>query len=209
MASRSDSFFGLAHRRPPVGPLLSQPALGTPGHEHSGITGQMQMVRAYALALEKKSQQLDRYLTAVEGKCPVHFAASGKLVTHDTKTTFQTCHMKSGDTFPFDDGYRRFKRNFVFEPYTYCYYCGSPQDHGHTYTASNCHSDFYSRGLCPWAHFTFVVVFSIWHDEGLKKEMVEELKGLGETTTYDQFVRWCLSENLEQGEYTKMLEAFL
>jgi hypothetical protein len=116
--------------------------------------------------------------------------------------------LKSGATFP-SDRFGTFRKAFKFKPYTYCYYCGSPQDHRSTYMAPTRHVDKYGRNPCLWSEFTFAVVFTLWHTEGVQEEMVTEFDGLREITTGFEFAQWCAEEHLEDGEYTKMLEVFL
>jgi hypothetical protein len=130
----------------------------------------------------------------------------------DRSSDSSTSHLTSascqlnGANFPFSD-YKEFKKAFIYEKYTYCYYCGSPQDRNRNGEAPHCHRDAgFSKGPCLWADFPYAVVFSIWHTKGLQEEM---LAAFGLDRDYGKFVAWCKEEHAQRGEFTKMLEVFL
>jgi len=183
--------------------ILTQPLPTFSQLPSSIVTARVQQVKESQTDRMEKSSKLDQFLKIVNLSCPVHFMTSGKLVTHEGP--FRSFH----PTFPFED-YLAFKKKFIFERYTYCYYCGSPQDHKGRSEAPSCHRNAGFRGKpCPWADFPQVVVFMIWHDAGgVRSEMMENFKLEG-ATSYDKFMAWCKKEDSHAGEFTKLLEVFL
>jgi hypothetical protein len=115
-----------------------------------------------------------------------------------------------GHSFP-SGIFNGFKRTFKFADFTYCFFCGSPQDRKFRLEAPIRHKTGgvkFSRTPCPWTDFTFAVVFSIWYTEGVRMQMISDFM-LEEAMTYEQFVVWCSEDLSHIGEYTKMLEVFL
>jgi hypothetical protein len=182
-----------------------------------------------------KSHDLDGFLKIIRGHCPVHFATSGELVTGCEplkpkdpleppprpcplwKESQERLSARGGTdtgsetTFPLRD-YLAFKKGFKYEPYTYCHFCGSPQDYKGSKEAPDCHRTAgYGKKFCRWADFPQVVVFSIWcaaRAEDVRKEMVANFQ-LKEPMSDDEFATWCTTEDKVGGEYTKMMEVFL
>jgi hypothetical protein len=154
-----------------------------------------------------KSARLDRFLVLVRDKCPVEFVTSGQLLPHNA---FAGCSYPEGLRVPMNN-YLPFKRSFRnFEKFAYCWNCGSPQDRSGNQESPDCHRAFkYGRGMvCPWADFTFVAVFCMWHLPHLQAALLEAF-ALSSEMTYDDFVEWLALEEKEAGEYFKLLEVFL
>jgi hypothetical protein len=182
-----------------------------------GIAAREKWVREGRTARQEKSCALSGFLSTVEGHCPVHFVTSaGQLEKHATAasnggSSFQSCPLGgSRDRFPFTK-YLEFKKKFTFEPYTYCYYCGSPQDQNGRREAPVCHlrpGVGFGGKLCPWADFPFAVVFSIWHTKHFREEMMATF-GLDKAMSDDEFAAWCNEEDAGAGEYFKLLEVFM
>ena len=105
--------------------------------------------------------------------------------------------------------YINFKRSFVYARFTYCYYCGSPQDQNWNGKAPACHKQAgFGSKPCPWADFPYAVVYSIWHTGQVREKMISNFR-LEMAMSYDKFRKWCTEEYSDKGEYTKMLEVFL
>jgi hypothetical protein len=103
-----------------------------------------------------------------------------------------------------------FKRQFRFERFAYCYYCGMPQDRGSVKESPDCHRQVrWGRGsFCPWSDYVYIVLWCIWHTTGLRASLVQ-FYGLSEIITYDGFVEWVTEEDQLAGEYYKGLEVFV
>jgi hypothetical protein len=156
----------------------------------------------------ERSRRLDRFLNLVKGACPVHFVTTGQLLKGHS--SIELCQLDSaGTTFPLSD-FRAFKKKFCYKAFCYCFHCGSPQDHKGNGEALPCHRKAgFGHKLCPWADFPYAVVFSIWHVEDVRREMMANFQMEEAATPYDRFKAWCTEEHSDRGEYTKMLEVFV
>jgi hypothetical protein len=172
----------------------------------------------------ERSERLSRYLDIVRGSCPIHLVASRRPEVHEPggdnidndrnkKGSISVCQLQLDSAtrkiaFPFKK-FLDFKHGFRYEPYTYCHYCGSPQDHKGNQEAPASHRQAgYGGSPCPWSDFPYAVVFSIWHTNQAREEMMAHFQLEG-AMSYDEFVAWCRKTEPGKGEYTKMLEVFL
>jgi len=152
-----------------------------------------------------KSSRLDMFMTMVRGKCPIEFAATGRLLAH---VPFRGCDRASVLLPPV--GWLKYKRLFKFEPYTYCYFCGLPQDRDQNGKAPDCHRSFrFIPGtICDFADFTYLTVWTLWHTEASRVAMLANF-GLPPLMDYQDFARWAVTEEMMDGEYYKGLEVFI
>ena len=162
----------------------------------------------------EKSHLLNKLLNIVQGFYSVLFVTSaGKLVPHDHGQPFNTgcSHWpnSAAGTGPTFCDYLTFKKRFSSAArFTYCYFCGSPQDRSGSHKeAPQCYRVAGFGKVCPWADFPHMVVFFVWHTKDIRKEMIANFQ-LEEAMPYKEFVEWCVKEHRNEGEYTKMLEVF-
>ncbi|KAI9459287.1 hypothetical protein HD554DRAFT_2041944 [Boletus coccyginus] len=148
-----------------------------------------------------RTKDLDRYMPVLKGKCAYHFITKAEIVADD----FPDCPYftdSSGD-------YNVFKREFVFERFTYCFSCGMPQDRNRNGEAPSCHAGIpYGRG-CTFGSFIFRAVFCIWQNPQLRERMRLGLGLTDSLSSLGAFVDWAKKEQREEGKYHNCLEAFL
>ncbi|KZP09083.1 hypothetical protein FIBSPDRAFT_900796 [Athelia psychrophila] len=128
---------------------------------------------------------VDDYLTALNSKCIIHFAAWDIL----QECSVYYCH----DTNPTTNwaDYPAFKRSFTFEQFMYCFHCGTPND-------TPCNNFFQpaahiniSPPACEWKHLVFKTIFVLWaHSDVFKMVFFESYsQGLSDIT-FKQFTKW-------------------
>jgi hypothetical protein len=151
----------------------------------------------------EKSDRLDQFLPIIENMCAVDFAISGELVPH---TPFHDCTSEHGIPA---DGWLPFKKIYKWNGFSYCWHCGVPQDRYSSREAPECHRQFgYGRVICPWADFSFLLVYSLWHLPARRQELINDFD-LDPSMTYSQFMEWTKVEEKELGKYFNGLEVFL
>jgi hypothetical protein len=146
---------------------------------------------------------LSKYLEILRGFCPVEFVSDcPELCAHG----FNSCQGPR----PPQGEYLAFKRLFKFAPYTYCFNCGTPQDHNGNDEAPPCHRTHkYAKGVqCPWADLLFVVAYCLWQHPGLRDQLVNAFH-LAPTLSLADYTEWLAGEDKRAGEYTKLVEVFL
>lgn len=153
----------------------------------------------------EKTRQLDKFMPALKGRCPYHFA---------TKETLVDAHAGRCPVMPYLSGaeqYMEFRKSFEFEAYGYCYSCGIPQDRARNGEGPECHSahKFSAKKACPFSSFIFKVTFCIWENNQLRQEMRRGLYVRNKLSTLGEFIEWAKEEEEELGKYHNCLEAFL
>lgn len=90
---------------------------------------------------------MSNYLDALNGKCIIHFAAWDTL--RDCTAFYCDAEFPVAN---WRDYYGPFKRAFTFEPYTYCFHCGTPNDKQcDNYFQPAAHMNI-SPSNCAWKH---------------------------------------------------------
>lgn len=153
----------------------------------------------------EKTRQLDKFMPALKGRCPYHFATEGTLVD---------AHAGRCPVMPALSGseqYMKFRKSFEFEPYAYCYSCGIPQERARNGEGPECHSahKFSGKKGCSFSSFIFKVTFCIWENHRSRQEMRRGLYVRNKLSTLDEFIEWAKEEEEELGKYHNCLEAFL
>ncbi|KAG1830491.1 hypothetical protein DFJ58DRAFT_736947 [Suillus subalutaceus] len=151
-----------------------------------------------------RSSRLDKFMRVLRDKCPVHFGNVAVLVPEAN----HRCTVEGSVPMHL---YREFKLSFSFERYSYCFQCCLPQSQNGNGEEPACHAGFsYKPGdKCPFAGFIFKAVFSMWHREGFRKLMIQDI-GSGELlATYPQFLTWIVQESSDEGKYINLIEVFL
>lgn len=169
----------------------------------SGPVGRAKLARATQGSRLARTQLLDKYMPALKGRCPFHFAVEGRLVDDE----WPYCpHMVA-----FSRGFDAFKRTFHFEKFAYCYVCGMPQDRDRNGEGPGCHAGhtFEKKKACVFGSFIFRVSYCLWQLPALRSEMVASI-GIGQPiTTQQEFTDWAVIEDDDEGKYHNCLEAFL
>lgn len=113
--------------------------------------------------------------------CPIHFATIGVL-----QICRGTCNLISMTS------YRDFRNSFVFEKFTYCFKCGTPNDKKrHHYYAPPFHNQEWYKGAdCPYAHFLFKAIYALWFREDLRPAFCQDL-GI-QATSEEEFTEWAI-----------------
>ncbi|KAJ8579411.1 hypothetical protein M405DRAFT_870301 [Rhizopogon salebrosus TDB-379] len=117
---------------------------------------------------------------------------------------------EESQNWPLDD-YYRFKRGFVFAPFSYCFQCCLPQSRNRNGEEPGCHAGFsYRKGeTCPFAGFIFKTVFCIWHMQAFRELMIRDIVPERTLSSAEEFSAWALEEDADDGKYNNCLEAFL
>lgn len=148
-----------------------------------------------------RTKDLDRYMPALKGKCAYHFVTKAEIVPD---------HFPDCPNFTDSGGeYDMFKREFVFERFSYCFSCGMPQDRNRNGEAPLCHAGIpYGRG-CTFGSFIFRAVFCIWQSPQLRDGMRRDLDVTEPLSSCSAFADWAKKEQREHGKYHNCLEVFL
>jgi hypothetical protein len=149
----------------------------------------------------KKTSLLDRFMGRLKGCCPFHFA-SGNGIQQD--------HANCEFRYLADGNYLGFKHLFKFKNYSNCFHCGLPQNNNRNAEEPACHSGFtYRTGQkCEFAGFIFKVVYALW----TSKNATLLAPTLGRPKGWDsqeEFNRWVMQEDKENGRYINLLEIFI
>jgi hypothetical protein len=169
------------------------------------VEQRVQLSRNHAQLRLDKSSFLSDTMAMTQGKCGRCFVTTGALLDH---APFLEC---PDDTFIVPgDWLRSVKSLFKFEPFTYCYNCGTPQDNRGAREAPDCHRKWkYKSGQhCPWADFIFIAVWSIWNVP-VRRDAFLLRFGLPPSTGYEEFAKWLVLEDALGGKYYNGLEMYV
>ncbi|KAH0825802.1 hypothetical protein J3R83DRAFT_8865 [Lanmaoa asiatica] len=159
---------------------------------------------ASSLALKEArlghTKDLDRYMPVLKGKCPSHFATMAEIVPD------HPCDCPFAD---FGGEYGMFKRAFVFQPFSYCFSCGMPQDRKRNGEGPLCHAGVPYGKSCTFGPFIFRAVFCIWQNPQLRDRMRHDLGLTEPLSDLEAFSGWANEEQREDGKYHNCLEVFL
>ena len=124
-------------------------------------------VVAARLSRQRMTAELNDYFEEVVGLCPVHFGYHNSL----RKCLDYNCDRHS-DFAPWEL-YPNFKARFRFDPFTYCYSCGAPNDQpDNNFYQLPCHP-FPVEMPCKWSHFVFRTIFVVWHRPDISPVLCE------------------------------------
>lgn len=184
-----------------AGPLTSPPTLVV-GDQ---VRARVQRTNDWKQKRLNKSATLDHFMTTFGGKCPVCLVTGSHLVP--AHALFDDC--SSAAAIP-RQGWLAFKRNFVFEKYSYCYSCGMPQDRNFNGESPACHRTVpWGKGsFCPWSDFICLVLWSTWYSQDIRAEALQSFQ-LPEDLSFVNFCDWVNAEDKQSGCYYNGLEVFL
>jgi hypothetical protein len=166
------------------------------------IQQRVKHTQEYTLLRLHKSTRLDKFMTMTMGKCALEFATTGLLLDHKA---FSQCRPEAVTVPTTWQGY---KRLYNWEGFSYCYFCGLPQDRNRNGEAPACHRAVSYGVPCPFADFIFIVVWTLWHTDATRAQIIQDF-GLLPDATYEQFAEWVVIEETMDGEYYKGLEVFI
>jgi hypothetical protein len=151
-----------------------------------------------------KSSFLNTCMQRTRDQCGRCFVTSGRLLTH---RPFYECP-DDGVEIPPD--WLTLKTLFTFQPFTYCWNCGTPQDRRGNKESPDCHRGwkFERRAECPWANFIYIAMWSLWHDPLHRANFLREF-GLQPNMDYVQFEKWVVDEDIQGGKYYNGLEVYM
>ncbi|KAF8119506.1 hypothetical protein EV363DRAFT_1187457 [Boletus edulis] len=181
--------------------VLSQPPRSASLPNLSGPSLRAASSLAAKEARLSRTKDLDRYMLALKGKCAYHFATKAEIVLDHFPDC--PCFIDSGGE------YNAFKREFVFEPFTYCFSCGLPQDRSRNGEAPACHAGIPYGRSCTFGSFIFRVVFCIWQNLQLRDSMRRDLRVTESLSSWSMFADWAKRDERQRGKYYNCLEAFL
>lgn len=130
----------------------------------------------------RRTNDLDRYMPALKGKCAYHFITKAEIVTD----YFPDCPYFSHSGGEYDT----FKRTFVFERFTCCFTCGLPQDRTRNGETPSCHAGIPCGKGCTFGSFIFRVVFCIWQNPQLRERMRQDLGMTESLSSCSTFANW-------------------
>jgi hypothetical protein len=201
----------VAASQPPGVPPTSSAKLpkitsSLPASNLSAITQRAEANRQSTRDRLYKTARLEKFMPLIRGNCPCCFVLSGDLTEHKP---FEGC---PGGAEPIPSDWLSFKAWFKgkFLPYCYCYNCGFPQDRHGNRESPDCHRGikFGKGNFCPWADFSFIVVWCLWHHPRHRSALLSNF-GLKPSLDYSEFIEWAVTEEVMHGEYHKALEVFL
>lgn len=136
---------------------------------------------------------IDDVFPQLLGSCPIHFAMQGNLTN-------------CGDRCGLIDmtGYQVFRNSFTFEPFTYCFACGCPNDKArHHYFSPGFHQvEWYkAKAKCPYAHYLFKAIYALWFRDDLRPSFCRALDIHADSE--EEFTEWAIQDftNLVDREY--------
>lgn len=187
--------------RPIPHPLTT--SLPYSGPTAPNIQQRQQLTLGHMRTRLEKSASLDVYMPMVQGSCPIDFAITGSLKKHQA---FSGCSLHASVIPP--PGWIEYKKIFSWKPFSYCYWCGLPQDCNNNGESPDCHRRLiWTKGVpCAFAGFTYIVVWTLWHTPTSRAALIDHF-GLPRSMTYQDFCQWATRE--DDGEYYKGLEVFL
>lgn len=155
----------------------------------------------------QKSSALDRYMTLVEGCCPVEFAITGELVQKHPCPFQGDCNAPN---IPPNGDWLQFKKSFKFARFAYCFRCGLPGDKFGKTEQPACHKGVnMSAGFhCPWDDFIYVAVHCLWHTPPRRQQIITTFL-LHQEMDYEGFKVWARQEDMLAGNYHNALEVFI
>lgn len=147
-----------------------------------------QGVRATIAGRQDMTKRLNTYMEALSRMCPTHFAGFD---------TLKDCATPSCDELnPRAEWaeYKRFKDHFQFARYTYCFFCGTPNDTAsQDYFQPSCHLNV-TPSSCRWKGFVFKTLFILWHRSDAARVELFDRHGIPHSVTLDEFAQWAVED---------------
>ena len=152
----------------------------------------------------KRTQELNKYMPRLQGKCIFHFVLKEELVPDH----FPLCQYVQDRSLVQGD-YKAFRRSFNFTTkFEYCYCCGAPQDQQNNGECPEFHVNLVF-GKCGYNHVLFRTAFCIWQSPPLRKEMIGNLDVKVSISSQEDFSNWAQETKAADGQYHNCSEAFL